>query len=149
MTDRSKRMLAELNPRAQPIFDEFILRLDKVLGDNRYIVYEGLRRMLVQEAYFAQGRQSLSAVNALRKQVGLYQLVSDAQNYIITWTMKSKHIEGLAMDITPMNGAGDATWDLGHYWDTFVKIRDIGKSVGLVCGADWQPPDWPHYEIQG
>ena len=142
-------MLAELDPLAQPVFEEFLLRLDKELGNARYIVYEGLRSKLKQEAYFAQGRQSLAAVNALRRQVNLRPLVSEAQNYEITWTLKSKHIDGLAMDITPMTGTGDATWDLGHYGHTFIRIRDCGKALGLICGADWQPPDWPHYEIRG
>jgi hypothetical protein len=149
MTERSIRMLSELNSLAQPIFEGFLLCLDKELGEARYIVYEGIRSKLKQEAYFAQGRQGLGAVNALRKQVGLYLLTSEAQNYIITWTLKSKHIDGLAMDITPVNGAGEPTWDLGHFWNTFVKIRDCGRNVGLVCGADWKPPDWPHYEIRG
>ncbi len=149
MTERSKRMIAELDPRAQPIFVDFHILLDKELGESQYITYEGLRKSLVQEAYYAQGRQSLGAVNALRCLAGMRPLRSEADNYIITWTLKSKHIDGLAMDVLPVDGTGKETWDLGHYWKQFNIILDCGRAVGLICGADWKPADWPHHEIRG
>ena len=40
-------MLAELAQEAQPIFKSFLERLDKALGDDRYIVFEGRRRQEV------------------------------------------------------------------------------------------------------
>ena len=151
MTQRSIRMLGELGPIAQPVFRSFLERLDFELGDGRYIVFEGRRAQAVQEAYYAQGRQALEAVNGLRKAAGLYLLRSEHDNYIITWTLKSKHIDGLAMDILPVDGAGNPTWDLAHFYGVFKKIRDCGFAAGLVCGADWPAPntDWPHYEIKG
>jgi len=150
MTERSKRMLAELDPRARATFAEFLAKLDEVLGENQYIVYEGRRSVRIQEAYYAQGRERLERVNELRKLAGLYLLRSEKDNYVITWTVKSKHIDGLAMDVLPVNGAGEPTWDLAHYRNTFTKIRDCGRAVGLVCGADWHSPqtDWPHYELK-
>lgn len=147
MTDRSVRMLGELDKRAQPKFKDFLYKLDTVLGEDQFIVHEGIRKKIVQEAYYAQGREKLEAVNEKRNTAGLYLLRSENDNYIITWTLKSKHIDGLAMDVVPVNGKGDPTWDMAHFWNKFTAIRDCGKEAGLVCGADWKTPDWPHYEI--
>jgi len=150
MTERSKRMLAGLDPAAQPVFKEFLERLDSDLGGDRYIVYEGRRSEEVQRAYYAQGRELLEAVNKKRAAVGLFPLRSERDNYKITWTLDSKHVVGLAMDVVPVDGAGNPTWDLGHFWGTFKKIRDCGFASGLICGADWPPEqrDWPHYEMR-
>ncbi len=147
MTVRSIKILEGLDSAAQPIFREFLKLLDAELGDARYIAIEGRRLLAVQEAYHAQGRESLEDVNKKRSAAGLYLLRSEQDNYIITWTLKSKHIDGLAMDVVPTDGAGNPTWDLAHYRKTFETIRDCGKKAGLTCGADWNPPDWPHYQI--
>jgi len=148
MTERSKRMLAELDPAAQPVFQNFLERLDNDLGDDRYIVFEGRRRPEVQQAYFAQGRELLEEVNRKRRLAGLYLLQSERDNYVITWTLMSKHITGLAMDVLPVDGRGNPTWDLAHYHRFFEIIRECGKQAGLICGADWPDPDWPHYEMR-
>ena len=150
MTQRSIRMLAELDPIAQPVFKNFLNRLDVELGDDRYIVFEGRRSIKTQEAYYAQGRKPLDEVNALRKAAGLYLLRSENDNYLITWTLNSKHIEGIAMDVIPVDGAGNPTWDLAHFGNIYVTIKDCGCAAGLICGAHWPAPktDWPHYELR-
>ena len=151
MTERTRNMLLKLAPAAQAVFALFIKLLDEALGEDQYIVFEGRRTVQVQEAYFSQGRSSLDEVNLLRKNAGLYLLRSEKDNYIITWTMNSKHIDGLAMDILPTNGAGDPTWDLTHYRKIFETIRSCGRKAGLECGADWPATntDWPHYQVVG
>jgi hypothetical protein len=143
------RMLAGLAPNAKPKFELFLRDLDTAIGEDRYIVYEGHRTRQVQEAYYAQGRETLDKVNVLRKAAGLYLLKSEKDNYTITWTLKSKHIDGLAMDVLPVDGRGNPTWDLAHYRKTFEDIRNCGRAAGLDCGADWPEPkrDWPHYEV--
>ena len=148
MTERSRRMLAALDDRARQVFADFLGRLDAVLGDSLYIVFEGRRTAAVQEAYYAQGRETLEAVNKKRAAAGLYLLRGEKDNYIITWTLKSKHIDGLAMDVLPVDGAGNPTWDMAHFWKQFEIIRNCGKEAGLVCGADWPQADWPHYEVR-
>ena len=148
MTERSKRMLAALDDKARPIFVDFLDRLDAALGDSQYIVFEGRRTNAVQAAYYAQGRETLEEVNLRRQAAGLYLLRSEKDNYIITWTLKSKHIDGLAMDVLPVDGKGNPTWDLAHFQRQFDIIRDCGKSSGLICGADWKLADWPHYEMK-
>jgi len=148
MTIQSINKLKELSPDAQPVFRKFLNLLDAELGEDRYIVFEGRRTVAVQEAYYAQGRESLEEVNKKRAAAGLYLLRSENDNkYKITWTLQSKHIDGLAMDVLPADGRGNPTWDLAHYYKIFVTIRDCAKKAGLTCGADWNPPDWPHYQI--
>jgi peptidoglycan L-alanyl-D-glutamate endopeptidase CwlK len=144
-------MLEGLDPQARPIFEEFLRALDAGLGDHRYIVFEARRSVLTQDAYYAQGRRPLEEVNRLRKIAGLYQLRTERDNYEITWTLRSRHIDGLAMDVLPVDGAGNPTWDLAHYRRAFEAIRDCGKAAGLECGADWpgRKADWPHYETKG
>jgi hypothetical protein len=148
MTERTKRMLDSLDPLARPCFETFVGFLEDALGEDGYVAYEARRSVRVQEAYYAQGRKGLEEVNALRKLAGLYQLRSERDNYKITWTVKSRHIDGSAMDVVPADGAGNPTWDLAHYRDAFEAIRDCGRRAGLICGADWPEPqaDWPHYE---
>jgi len=150
MTDRSRRMLAELDAAAIQTFLDFLTRLDDALKDDQYIVWEGRRSMQVQEAYYMQGRKTLEEVNWYREKAGLYLLRSSNDNYVITWTLKSKHIDGFAMDVLPVNGSGNPTWDLAHYRSKFETIRNCGRAVGLECGADWpaKNKDWPHYEIK-
>jgi hypothetical protein len=143
-------MLSELAPAARPAFENFLSQLDAALGEERYVVFEGRRSAEAQAAYFAQGREPLGKVNAMRNAAGLYSLRSERDNYKITWTLKSKHIEGLAMDVLPTDGAGNPTWDLAHYRQTFEMIRDRAAAAGLECGADWYAPqtDWPHYQLK-
>jgi hypothetical protein len=143
-------MIAELGAKAQPFFTAMCGKLDAALGDDCYIVYEGVRSQAVQEAYFAQGRESLIQVNEKRKAAGLYLLANEKQNYTITWTMNSKHLSGRAMDILPVDGRGNPTWDLAHYRHQFDEIVRCGREAGLECGADWPESqrDWPHYEVK-
>jgi hypothetical protein len=150
MIERSKKMIALLKPEARQRFTAMCETLDQSLGDDAYIIFEGVRTERIQAAYFAQGRGSLETVNKARKDAGLYLLTSEKQNYKITWTMKSKHLEGLAMDILPVKPDKEPTWDLAHYRRQFELIRDAGRSAGLVCGADWPEAqrDWPHYEVK-
>ena len=148
MTIQSINKLNELSPDAQPVFREFLNLLDAELGEDRYVVFEARRTAAVQQAYYAQGRESLEEVNKKRAAAGLYLLRSEGDNYKITWTLQSKHIDGLAMDVLPTAGGwGNPTWDLANYRETFETIRRCGKKAGLTCGADWDPPDWPHYQI--
>jgi len=150
MTERSRKKLAELDETAQPVFEGFLVRLDEALGDDKYLVMEGRRRALVQEAYYAQGRESLEEVNKKRVAAGLWVIRSEKDNYKITWTLKSLHIDGLAMDVVPTDSLGNPTWDLAHYRKAFETIRDCGRAAGLECGADWpaEQADWPHYQIK-
>ena len=86
------------------------------ISDVDFTVLEGVRTLERQRELYAQGRT--------------------APGKIVTWTMKSKHIEGKAVDLVPY----PLDWnDL----EKFNKIKDAmfqaakELDVNLRWGADW------------
>lgn len=63
----------------------------------------------------------------------------------------SWHNFGLAVDVVPDDTtlAGfQADWNTAH--PAWAKIIAVGKSLGLVEGAEWRTfPDWPHFQLTG
>lgn len=60
----------------------------------------------------------------------------------VTWTLKSKHIDGRAFDIAIIKN-GKVSWNVKDYFEP----GEIGKRVGLTWGGSWKNPDYPHFEI--
>lgn len=67
-----------------------------------------------------------------------------------SWTMHSKHLDGLAIDLVPYSlytlapGGDKLEWDnAAPAWQT---IGRIGKALGLRWGGDWQQKDMGHLE---
>ena len=105
------------------------------ISEVDFTVMEGVRTMERQRELYAQGRT--------------------APGKIVTWTMKSRHIEGKAVDLVPY----PLDWnDL----EKFNKIKDAmfqaarELDVNLRWGADWDGDgnyrekgeyDSPHFEI--
>ena len=105
------------------------------ISEVDFTVLEGVRTMERQRELYAQGRT--------------------APGKIVTWTMKSRHIEGKAVDLVPY----PLDWnDL----EKFNKIKDAmfqaakELDVNLRWGADWDSDgkyrekgeyDSPHFEL--
>lgn len=97
----------------------------------------------------------LEGVRTLERQRELYAQGRTAPGKIVTWTMKSRHIEGKAVDLVPY----PLDWnDL----DKFDKIKNAmfqaarEQDVNLRWGADWDGDgkyrekgeyDSPHFEL--
>jgi hypothetical protein len=114
----------------------------------RFFISETLRMKDVQYCYWLQGRTNpLELVNFFRSQAGLYA-IGDADNAkVITHTVKSKHIDGKAIDLVPAKEDGAPDWNASI--EAYQKIADVMKNYGLVWGGDWA--DWkdlPHYELK-
>jgi peptidoglycan LD-endopeptidase CwlK len=109
----------------------------------KYYINETLRERGVQLAYYAQGRQPLIAVNTLRKQSGLWLINEKENEKCITWTMKSKHLDGLAIDICPVKD-GKPWWTAPD--EKWKEIAEISKSLGLNAGYYWKQHDNPHHQ---
>lgn len=134
-------------------------KVEKMLHfmDNEKITYkviETLRSPAVQQAYYAQGRMPLDTVNSLRKDAGLWAIDEATNKRMITWTMKSKHLEGKAIDIVPVID-GKIPWNIlsQDIADLYIRIGKIGEAVGLSWGGRWTPidkfgigKDAPHFE---
>lgn len=85
-------------------------------------VTSGNRTQAEQDALYAQGRTKPGPV--------------------VTWTRRSRHIGGRAIDLTLFSGK-NPVWESKHY-DTAGKV---GEELGLVWGGRWRTPDKPHFEL--
>lgn len=61
----------------------------------------------------------------------------------VTWTLKSKHIEGKAFDIAMLKN-GKADWNVASY----RRPGEIGQEIGLEWGGSWKKPDAPHFQLK-
>lgn len=104
------------------------------------IVVEGVRTIQRQRDLYAQGRTKPGKV--------------------VTWTMNSKHIDGLAVDLAPYDHATKQI-----LWGDILKFNDMIRSmlriaaehkVKIRSGADWnqngvlresRETDSPHFEL--
>lgn len=104
-----------------------------------FMVVEGIRTKQRQEELYAQGRTKPGKV--------------------VTWTMKSKHIDGLAVDIAPCNKDGSINWNDLKMFDKmadamFKAAKEL--NINIRHGADWNmngikrekgETDSPHFEL--
>lgn len=67
----------------------------------------------------------------------------------VSWTLNSRHLTGDAIDIVPysqyqLHGADKLQWDaLDPIW---LKIGEVGESVGFKWGGRWKQKDMGHFE---
>ena len=78
------------------------------------------------------------------RQEFLYAQGRTREGKVVTWTLKSKHMERNAFDI--------AKNDQGHEYDDlefFKKAAEIGESIGLEAGYYWTngQQDMPHFQM--
>ncbi len=135
------RSIDELDPSFRANVEAFLAELDA--REMKYFIIETKRLLEVQAAYYAQGRQPLDEVNNLRKDAGLWLIKEEQNQKPITWTMKSKHLDGIAIDLAP-SVDGNIPW--GAAFEVWEKYGEIGESVGLEWGGRWKTRDCPHYE---
>lgn len=61
-----------------------------------------------------------------------------------SWIKRSKHMDGLAIDLAPTPLMREKNWAPGHVW--WRAIGAIGKNLGLTWGGDWTKKDMGHFE---
>jgi peptidoglycan LD-endopeptidase CwlK len=116
----------------------------KQLGASGVVVIETIRQLVTQMAYYARGRMDTDDVRSMFYAAKLWELSDMEAKQKVTWTLKSKHIDGQAIDIAPIRngrvwwGAPDAVWQ---------RMGEIGKLNGLAWGGDWKNKDTPHFEV--
>lgn len=115
-----------------------VVRRARQLSSVPFLVIEGLRTQARQAELYAQGRTKPGPV--------------------VTWTMKSKHIEGKAVDIAPYEN-GKIDWNDLSKFDALARaMRQAAAELGVVIrwGADWDSDgkprekgetDSPHFEV--
>lgn len=68
----------------------------------------------------------------------------------VSWTTRSKHLDGLAIDICPydvfnLHGPDKVQWDASDpIWN---RIGAIGEGLGLRWGGRWKQKDMGHFEL--
>lgn len=148
------RSIDDLDPRILDRARAFIRELQS-LG-FRYSVLETRRSPLVQRAYYAQGRETLEDINKKRAEAGLYLLGEDEAKRIITRTLKSLHIEGMALDVAPVNSNGSIPWAVNDAAAAarWIALGEVGERNGFEWGGRWTPLskwglgwDIPHFQI--
>jgi hypothetical protein len=116
------------------------------------VIIETDRTQLVQDAYYAQGRESLKEVNQRRAVAGLY-LIKERENTIVTNARISNHTGGNAIDMCPeIHGKPGYPWWAAPQavWERMGMIAEeygmdwCAGGYGQTWGKGW---DNPHFEI--
>lgn len=92
-----------------------------------------------------------STLRTQEEQDALYEQGRSKPGPIVTWTRRSKHIEGIAFDIAIVKD-GRATWNMkvdvnGDDIPDYQQAGEIGESLGLTWGGRWKTPDYPHFQL--
>lgn len=113
-----------------------------------------IRSFAEQAALYAQGRQTLVEVNALRAKASLPAITAAQNKGKVTNAPAgmSIHNYGLAFDIVLLIDKKAASWDTMTDFDgdgvsDWMEIVKIAKSYGYFWGGDFQSfKDMPHFE---
>jgi hypothetical protein len=131
-------------------------RFLKMCGEEGFpvVIIETDRSQVVQNAYYAQGREPLDTVNGLRDAAGLYR-IKDRENTKITNARVSNHTGGGAVDLCP-----EVPGKPGYPWwnapeEVWVKMGALAEECGLDWCAGGYGQTWgkgwdnPHFELMG
>lgn len=128
----------------------------KAMGVKSIIVVEGVRSLSRQMAYYSRWLASYAApehkqeavlrVQEYYEKAGPYPIGADEALIPCTWTLDSKHIDGLAVDLCPSRDGKEYWWKAPD--EVWRRMCLIGNSFGLECGLNWpeKKKDPGHYE---
>jgi peptidoglycan L-alanyl-D-glutamate endopeptidase CwlK len=155
------RDLNELDSELFDLYQKFNLKMGE--AGLIHVVTCTSRTILEQMALFTMGRLPTGDVNLFRHAAGLFP-VGHEENRKVTWTLNSKHVTNMfdkdlnndkarAFDFAILNRKGQAVWDIKvslneNEIPDYEEAAEIGESIGLVSGARWKNPDWPHLELK-
>jgi len=120
--------------------DQRLVDIVEEVGKTRnIIVTEGVRTLERQKELYAQGRTK--------------------PGKMITWTLKSKHIDGKAVDVCPYVNKTIPWNDTIAFVDLGIEMLDVAhkKGISIRWGYDWDgdeslmeagESDGPHFELR-
>lgn len=106
-----------------------------------YFISQARRTLLEQCLYALQGRLGEIPQSDLEwacAQAG----VRPPDKQKITWTLKSNHLDGLAVDIVPLKD-GKPDWN-----NQDMRIVEAMRRAGFMWGGDFSQKDPPHFELR-
>lgn len=124
------------------------LREDPVWRQYGYkpMVVETRRDLAVQMAYYSRSRMNPTDVRLMFEAAGLWRISESEARIPSTWTLKSKHLTGRAMDLAPSKDGFTPDW--GAPDEVWRRVGHYAGELGLKCGGDWSTtPDRPHVEM--
>jgi hypothetical protein len=143
-----KRMIAQME--ADPVI--------KAAGVIMILPRETLRDLDVQMAYYSRylynstggkadtARFYIAYVRAMFAAAGLWVPTDKECLTPSTLTLKSKHLEGKAIDIAPSRDGKSPWWNAPE--EVWQRMGEIGKAAGCRWGGDFKGlNDSPHFEV--
>ena len=126
------RKIEDLHPDLQPLCKQFIEMCFQAGVD--VFLTTTFRSKLEQDALYAQGRSKPG------------KIVTNARGGQShhNRSMENGTPASLAFDIA-LRGANGLNWDTRT--PQWKKAVQIGRSLGLECGADWKMKDYPHFQL--
>ena len=120
----------------------------KAMGVDGISVSETMRHLSTQMAYYSRGRMAIQDVKAMYEAAGLWNISSVEATKMITWTLKSNHILGRAVDLVPTRHG--AVWWMAPE-QVWTRMGEIGEKHGMSWGGRWpdKKKDSPHFEDKG
>lgn len=151
----SSNRLADLHPSLAAVYTEAkAAYLAAYPGGLRPRLGETFRPPAVQAAYYAQGRQPLAKINALRHAAGLQPIGAVEAGRVITKAQpgQSAHnfMPARAFDVQLVKADGSIDWTEAAYrgFAAYVKAAAAKLGVAVSIGAYWTKfPDPPHTEL--
>lgn len=133
-------------------------------GTRSMMRLRGVDIRLIQVARLALSRSSfdMTIVEGLRtpaRQAELFAKGRTTPGPKVTWTMKSKHLDGKAIDIAPLEADGSIDWDNKAQFKAMADlILAAAEELGIKIrwGCDWDMDgipyekgeyDGPHFEL--
>lgn len=102
------------------------------LIDSRLEIYETGRSQLIQDAYYARGRENFQTIVQKYQKAGLPPPTQKEAGNIITWTRNSKHIDWKAVDIVFKIGDNWNWLNNAATRETFAKIEKYAvQTLGM------------------
>jgi len=105
-------------------------------SDFKVIISQGIRTEAEQLELFKKGR----------KEIGGKWVIIDKKN-VITYTIKSKHLKGEAIDIAFIKDK-KCDWSVSLFKDFWEIINKLDDLKVIKWGGNWSSfKDYPHFEI--
>lgn len=140
---KSSSILCGVHPRMQAVAHRAIQ-----ISEVDFAVVQGRRTVEEQQRLYGKGRTAAQLIK-----LGIPAKFAVPGEAKVTWTMKSRHLSGNAIDVAPYVN-GKLEWDDNGKLGLWPKIAAAFKNaaaelnIEIQWGGDWQgTKDRPHFEL--